>query len=93
MVIAGIGGKTIEEAKRAMSTTEFASWVAYRNKYGPFDVRRHLEHGFAMVTYMVAQGIPQKAGARRPKFEDFLPSRPKELTIDDLKRMGAKVMR
>jgi len=30
----GIGGRTIAEAKRRLTVSEFLAWMAYRRKYG-----------------------------------------------------------
>jgi hypothetical protein len=46
LVLSGIGGRTIEEAKRNISTKEFEFWKAYRLKYGSLSVIRRIEQGF-----------------------------------------------
>lgn len=48
MVLAGIGGRTIEEAQRNVSWEEFSRWVAYRNKYGSLSVARRIEKSLAL---------------------------------------------
>lgn len=49
--------------------------MKYRELHGPLVDHGRLERGFAMVAHAVASTIPRKGGARRPKFEDFLPAR------------------
>jgi len=74
-VLAGVGGRTVADAKRSMSSDEFQAWMAYREMHGPLALHRRMEHGFAMVAQTVASTIPRKRGTRGPKLEDFLPQR------------------
>ena len=75
LVLAGVGGKTIEEAKQRLSYDEFQLWVEYRKRHGPLWHGPRLEHGAALVAHTVASVAPRKKGARGPKFSDFLPQR------------------
>lgn len=54
LVLHGIGGATIAEAKDRLSHTEARAWAAYMNKRGPLNLGRRLEHGFAMVALMLS---------------------------------------
>jgi len=50
----GIGGRTIEEARRNMSYVEFLDWVAFRHKRGSLHPGMRAEQGFAMLAAMYA---------------------------------------
>lgn len=58
-MLAGVGGRTIAEAKQNLTYREFRDWVAYRDKYGHFDINRRLERGIAMILH---QGLLLKGG-------------------------------
>lgn len=47
--MAGVGGPTIELAKRNMKVSELATWAAYRKKRGSFNASLRIEEGFARV--------------------------------------------
>lgn len=53
LVLNGIGGRTIEEAKFRLSYAEFRSWVAYRKKFGSLSFARHYEWGNALLTMKI----------------------------------------
>lgn len=74
-MLAGVGGRTIAQAKRNISWPEFQAWLAYRAAHGSLHQAARLESGFAMVAHTVASTIPRRKGAKGPKFEDFLPQR------------------
>lgn len=42
-MLAGIGGKTIAEAKERISYPEFLEWVAFRKKHGPLCMQLRVE--------------------------------------------------
>ena len=46
LVINGIGGRTIAEAKRRITRQEFLTWRAYRQKRGSLFIGRRIEQGF-----------------------------------------------
>lgn len=52
-MLAGVGGRTIEEAQRNISFDEFLRWVAYRTKYGPLSTARRVEDSLAMSMLLV----------------------------------------
>lgn len=47
MVLSGIGGSTIAEAKQTVSMNEFNAWLAYRKKRGPLSLTRRFDIGIA----------------------------------------------
>lgn len=88
LVLAGVGGRTVAEAKEAISLPEFQAWMAYRAEHGPLHLAERLEWVGALIAHTVASTIPRKRGARAPKFEDFLPQRRKPedetpITLDE----------
>ena len=46
MVLNGVGGRTIAEAKQSMTSNEVYQWAAFRNKRGSLFVGRRIEQGF-----------------------------------------------
>ena len=77
LVLAGVGGRTVEEARRNISWSEFQAWMLYREKHGPLWHGLRLEQGFALVAHTVSATIPRKKGDKGWKFSDFMPQRTK----------------
>lgn len=61
MVLNGIGGRTIAEAKERMSFSEAQSWAAYINRRGPINLGTRLEHGFALIAMLISHATGGKA--------------------------------
>lgn len=108
LVLAGVGGRTIEEAKERLSYPEALAWFAYRRKHGPLSIIRRLEWGLAQVAFVVASvNGGKRTGGGKLKFEDFLPKwgdavneqeevadADRQITLDELKQIfGARVKR
>lgn len=76
----GIGGRTIEEAKQAMSYKEYLSWCRYRSKRGSLNVGMRVEHGSALLGALYANSKSKHGGLT---VYDFAPhhERP-EITLD-----------
>lgn len=74
-MLAGIGGRTVAQAKRNISWGEFQDWMAYRKAHGPLVLHQRMEDGLALVAHTVASTIPHKRGTKGPKISDFLPQR------------------
>lgn len=54
MVLHGIGGWTVREAKRRITYEEFVMWRAYIHKYGlPAQGTEATERAFALLTWQV----------------------------------------
>lgn len=64
----GIGGRTIAEAKEAITHDEFLLWVDYIRKRGSLNVGLRLESGFALLATMVNRALGGKA-----QMHDFTP--------------------
>lgn len=91
-MLAGVGGRTIAEAKARLSYAEAQSWATYIREHGSVNPLHRMEHWVAKICYVTARVNGSKA-----KFEDFLPTKPeqvKEGTIQDvfalLKSMAKK---
>ncbi|MBF9841353.1 phage tail protein [Enterobacter hormaechei] len=54
LVLNGIGGRTIAEAKERLSFREFQQWVQYRQKYGNLNPMMRTEWGAALVSSVLA---------------------------------------
>lgn len=74
-MLAGIGGRTVAEAKWSISWPEFQAWMQYRAKHGPLHTQPHIEHAAALVAYMISSTVPRAKGKKGPEFSDFLPKR------------------
>lgn len=60
MVLAGVGGRTVAEAKRSLSYAEFTSWLAYRSKFGPLCPGRYVGDSLAVIAAKFAQARGMK---------------------------------
>jgi len=72
-VAAGVGGKTIAEAKRNLSYAEAKQWVRYISKRGPLNPSRHLERGFALLASLICTGDKITIGGKKPTQQSFMP--------------------
>lgn len=64
--LAGIGGKTIAEAKDRLSFDEVQSWLAFREKYGSLHLQTHIERAAATVAHTVSQTVARKKSSQAP---------------------------
>ena len=76
-MLAGIGGRTIEEAQRNITWDEFLRWVTYRAKYGPLSVARRVENSLALSMLLQHRLHGGKLG-----IEAFYPHSPINLAPD-----------
>lgn len=67
-MLAGIGGRTVEEAKQRMTYAEFRDWLRYREKVGPLNHLQRLDYAAAML----ASVVNRSAGGRAEP-SDFIP--------------------
>jgi len=70
LVLHGIGGRTIAEAKARLSDHELRAWIAYRRLHGSLNPVRAIEHAAAVVSVAVNRSV----GGTVP-FDDFLVQR------------------
>lgn len=88
LVINGIGGRTIEEAKTRISPEEYAIWKAYRIKRGSLFFGRRIEQsigGFSAI-YMSGKGVKDVDPYSFMPHEE---SQPEEaISVDDAMEKG-----
>ena len=60
MVLAGIGGRTIAEAKAAMTVAEATTWLAYRRRRGSFHTGLRIEENFAHLLAMLHNMVAEE---------------------------------
>ena len=81
MVLNGIGGCTIAEAKSNITNAEVSQWVAFRSKRGSFFTGRRVEQGFGnlIATYLGSKG------AKDVKAQSFMPheEQPQEMSLEE----------
>lgn len=90
LVAAGIGGRTVAEARERLSWEELQSWMLYVKENGPLSVGQRLDYGLARIMLMLS-GL---AGSKTPKqLKDFLPAyytraeEEEELTLEALENL------
>lgn len=77
----GIGGNTIEEAKRKLTIAEFRSWVSYINKRGSLNTGMRVEYGAALMLTGYANANSKNGGY---KVWDFMThAHEPAITLDD----------
>jgi len=69
-VLAGVGGRTVAEAKERISKREFEEWLAYRRLHGSLNLGTRLEEAAALIAFTVHQ-----SQGGRLDLEHFLPQR------------------
>lgn len=99
LVLHGIGGRTIAEAKERLSYAEALDWYEYIARRGSLNWGTRLEGGFALLAYFIAnkvsgfdsRGKPvgqlKKAGGQPFEMADFMPHAEKEEEDIDSKIM------
>lgn len=55
LVLHGIGGRTILEAKNRLTYAEAMDWYAYLRRRGSLNLGNRLEHGFAMLATVMSR--------------------------------------
>lgn len=81
-MLAGIGGRTIEEAKRRLSYAEFCQWVAYRQKRGSLNLGLRTERATGLLATLYAN-THRKKDAPAYQLWDFLPNEePPPMTLE-----------
>ncbi len=80
-MLAGVGGRTIAEAKQALSYQEVQQWQAYTRKRGPLAMHRRLEWPIALIAMQL-----NRLGGGKAEMADYMPySNPDEgeLSLDE----------
>lgn len=82
LVLCGIGGCTIAEAKNRISYTEFLQWLAYRNLRGSLNLGMRIERGSALLATIYANAH-RKKDVDPFALDDFMPhADQKPITLD-----------
>lgn len=68
LVLNGIGGNSIAEAKATLSYAEVLAWVAYRDKHGSLNFVRRQELAAALIALQV-----NRSGGGKAELYDFMP--------------------
>nr|WP_080995474.1 hypothetical protein [Thiopseudomonas alkaliphila] len=53
LVLNGVGGNTIAEAKSRISYPEFLAWLAYRDKRGSLNIGRRVEQAVGLLSKLL----------------------------------------
>lgn len=77
----GIGGRTIEEAQRRLSYTEFLSWVAFRRLRGSLHTGMRIEYNAGVLASMYANAHSKNGGHRLYDFTPHIKEPP--VSLDD----------
>lgn len=73
MVLNGIGGRTIAEAKQNLTADEVTEWIKYRNKRGCLSVTRRFEHKIGRLIYEMMRAVgAKKEGGAAFELSDFI---------------------
>jgi hypothetical protein len=70
LVLHGIGGATVEEAKQTLTHDEFIAWVAFIRKRGTVNLADRIDAGFAMLAHVITA-----MHGKKTKVSDFMPKR------------------
>ena len=91
-MLAGIGGRTIEEARERMPVEEVRIWQAYMAKNGPLAIQRRVEYTSAQIAMILAN---QNRGANKPAMglKDFLLWSAQEGSDDDIEQALGELMK
>ncbi|WP_109512778.1 phage tail assembly protein T [Pseudomonas ovata] len=69
LVLNGVGGRTIAEAKATISYAELLDWVAYRDKHGSLNPMPRQEVSAAIIAHQINRSNGGKAD-----LYDFMPN-------------------
>lgn len=79
-MLAGIGGRTVAEAKENLQYAEFLDWLTYRRMRGSLNMANRMESGFALIASLISRACGGNA-----KQIDFMPhAEPPNATISDV---------
>lgn len=70
LVMHGIGGRTIAEAKERISYPEYLTWLKYRLRRGSLNTGMRVEYGAAMLATLYANSHSKNSGHQ---LHDFAP--------------------
>ena len=67
-MLAGVGGRTIAEAKQSLSYREVQQWMAYTRKRGTVAPQRRMEWPVALIAMQL-----NRLGGGKAEMADFMP--------------------
>lgn len=70
-MLAGVGGKTVAEAKASMSYAEAKSWTSFIRQHGPLNLTSRIDEIAARLMWSVFKA----AGAKSVTVDDFMPAK------------------
>lgn len=73
LVLHGVGGSTVEEAKETLTHDEFVAWCSFMRKRGMVNLSDRMDAGFAMLAHVICA-----VNGRKTKVSDFMPKRQQE---------------
>jgi hypothetical protein len=77
LVLSGVGGRTVAEAKERVQYAEFMDWVISRRMRGSFHVGTRLESGVALLASLISRACGGNASQL-----DFMPHAEPASTAD-----------
>lgn len=87
-MLAGVGGRTVEEAKERMTNAEFMSWVAYTRRTGPLNLGTRMEFLMARQSTRI---VRSSMGGKGDFVEEVRYQEEQHASLDDVaKLMGVK---
>lgn len=84
LVLCGVGGKTVAEAKASMTWSEYLAWCQFRAKYGPLHVGMRVDRA-------VARAIANYFSANSKRRYSVLDFSPFDKAIEDSKPVEQKI--
>ena len=81
-MLAGVGGRTVAEAKERLSYDEVQAWSAYMERRGSLHVGMRLEYGFALLASIVNNALGGHATMR-----DFMPHIEQPNSLEEVMRV------
>lgn len=89
MVLNGVGGRTIAEAKLNMTNAEVSKWAALRNKRGSFFTGRRIEQSIGALMALYAQNHV-KEGVEVNPYDYMVHEDEPELTFEEQRMQAIK---
>lgn len=71
LVMHGIGGRTIAEAKERLSYPEFLTWLKYRRKRGSLHIGMRVEYGSALLAMLYTNAHSKHGGHQLHEFAPY----------------------
>lgn len=79
-MLAGIGGRTVAEAKENLQYAEFLDWLTYRRMRGSLNMGNRMESGFALIASLISRACGGNANQI-----DFMPhAEPPDAKLTDV---------